>query len=56
MLNRRQFLATSTALAALTAVPAHAAAPAIDLFVPANPGGGWDQTARLMEQVLLGKG
>lgn len=56
MLNRRQFLAATTAIASLSAVPAFAAASAIDLFVPANPGGGWDQTARLMEQVMLGEG
>lgn len=56
MLNRRQFLATTTAIASLCAMPAFAAAPAVDLFVPANPGGGWDQTARLMEQVMLGEG
>lgn len=56
MLNRRQFLACTTALTALAALPARAAAPAVDLFVPANPGGGWDQTARLMEQVMLSEG
>ena len=27
-------------------------APQIQIFVPAAPGGGWDQTARTMEQVL----
>ncbi len=27
-------------------------APQLQLFVPAAPGGGWDQTARTMEQVL----
>jgi putative tricarboxylic transport membrane protein len=57
MLNRRQFLATTTALATIAALPAGAqSAPAIDIFVPANPGGGWDQTGRLMEQVLLKTG
>lgn len=57
MLTRRRMLAGTTALATLAALPATAAdAPAIDLFVPANPGGGWDQTARLMEQVLLSEG
>jgi len=57
MLDRRQFLLSSTALAALFALPVSAAgAPAIDLFIPANPGGGWDQTGRLMEQVLLSEG
>lgn len=36
-----------------------ASAQAIDtlkLFVPANPGGGWDQTARSMEQALKASG
>lgn len=28
----------------------------LKLFVPANPGGGWDQTARSMEQVLKATG
>jgi putative tricarboxylic transport membrane protein len=57
MLNRRHFLATTTALATLAALPLSAMdAPAIDIFVPANPGGGWDQTGRLMEQVLLSEG
>jgi len=56
MIKRRHFLACTTALTALAALPARAAAPAVDLFVPANPGGGWDQTARLMEQVLLSEG
>lgn len=57
MHNRRQFLTTTTALVALSAMPLRAqSAPAIDIFVPANPGGGWDQTGRLMEQVLLSEG
>jgi putative tricarboxylic transport membrane protein len=57
MLNRRQLLACTTAITALAAFPLRAAdAPAVDLFVPADPGGGWDQTARLMEQVLLSEG
>lgn len=57
MLTRRQILAGTTALATLAALPVTAAdAPAVDLFVPANPGGGWDQTARLMEQVMLSEG
>jgi putative tricarboxylic transport membrane protein len=31
-------------------------APQLQMFVPAAPGGGWDQTARTMEQVLRGEG
>jgi putative tricarboxylic transport membrane protein len=57
MLNRRQLLACTTALTALAAFPLRAAdAPAVDIFIPADPGGGWDQTGRLMEQVLLSEG
>jgi putative tricarboxylic transport membrane protein len=57
MLSRREFLMnTAVASAALTAFPFSAAlaqeAPQLALFVPAAPGGGWDQTARTMEQVL----
>jgi putative tricarboxylic transport membrane protein len=63
MINRRHVLIGSTAAAAATAIPAallqtrSAAAQQIALlkmFVPAAPGGGWDQTARTMEQVLRG--
>jgi putative tricarboxylic transport membrane protein len=57
MLNRRQLLAGTTALVALSALPLSAQdAPAMDFFIPANPGGGWDQTGRLMEQVMLSEG
>lgn len=57
MLNRRQLLAGTTALVALSALPLRAAdAPAVEIFIPANPGGGWDQTGRLMEQVMLAEG
>jgi len=57
MVSRRNFLAGS-AVAALTAGsfrPDLAWAqtiPQLQLFVPAAPGGGWDQTARVMELVL----
>ncbi len=57
MLNRREFLMTTVAAsAAMTAFPLAGAlaqdAPQLQIFVPAAPGGGWDQTARTMEQVL----
>lgn len=58
MINRRHFLQTTACVAAAaTLLPAFAggARAAIDnlqFFVPANPGGGWDQTARSMEQAL----
>lgn len=56
MMDRREFLGT-TALGALAAggLAWPAQAQAIDslrVFVPANPGGGWDQTARTIEQVV----
>lgn len=56
MLNRREFLMTTAAAAVATAFPLVGAfaqdAPQLQIFVPAAPGGGWDQTARTMEQVL----
>jgi putative tricarboxylic transport membrane protein len=55
MLNRREFLTTTAAVGLAAAFPFGAMAqdaPQIQLFVPAAPGGGWDQTARTMEQVL----
>lgn len=56
MMDRREFLGT-TALGALAAgsLAWPAQAQAIEnmrIFVPANPGGGWDQTARTIEQVV----
>lgn len=62
--SRRQVLAT-TALGGLAFAGAGASvlgsahAQAVDqlkVFVPANPGGGWDQTARSMEQALKAAG
>jgi putative tricarboxylic transport membrane protein len=63
MLTRRDLLRSAAAAPAAAALPlltidaaqAQAPAPPIDLlkmFVPAAPGGGWDQTARTIEQVL----
>ncbi|WP_207478560.1 Bug family tripartite tricarboxylate transporter substrate binding protein [Arenibaculum pallidiluteum] len=61
MFTKREFLkASALAGAAGLILPRFAlAAPVIDqiqLFVPAAPGGGWDQTARAMEQVLRSEG
>jgi putative tricarboxylic transport membrane protein len=57
MLNRRHVMMGTTALVALSALPLSAQdAPTMDFFIPANPGGGWDQTGRLMEQVMLSEG
>lgn len=57
MMHRRDFLRSSVyGAAAFSLLPAFSAqAQTVDtlkLFVPANPGGGWDQTARSMEQAL----
>lgn len=55
MFNRRDFLLSGVAAGALAglALPALAQdAPQLNIFVPAAPGGGWDQTARTMDQVL----
>jgi putative tricarboxylic transport membrane protein len=64
MLTRRHLLRSAALLSAGTALPpSFAAAPAraqsvdlLKLFVPAAPGGGWDQTARAIEQVLRATG
>jgi putative tricarboxylic transport membrane protein len=62
--TRRRLLETTaaaTALAALGGLPfgraAHAQAiDTLKIFVPAAPGGGWDGTARAMEQALKASG
>ncbi|MBP7062557.1 MAG: tripartite tricarboxylate transporter substrate binding protein [Ferrovibrio sp.] len=59
--SRRRFLGTSLALGAgsmLAGLPfgAQAQVDNLKLFVPANPGGGWDQTARSMEQAMKAAG
>lgn len=63
MINRRHLLLGTLAAPALaglaTLLPAGRADAAVDLlkiFVPAAPGGGWDQTARTIEQVLRATG
>lgn len=58
MMNRRSFLqstvcaGTAAALMPAFAGDARAQVDTLKLFVPANPGGGWDQTARSMELAL----
>lgn len=63
MPSRRELLRSAFVVGAAAALPAGFgraafAAPPTDLkfFVPAAPGGGWDQTARAMEQVLRTNG
>jgi len=63
-ITRRDFLGTSvlggaalaTGLGFAPGVRAQQAVDTLQLFVPAAPGGGWDQTARTMEQVLRAAG
>ena len=46
-------LAAAAAFAALMATSAaHAQVKGLEILVPANPGGGWDQTARAMQAAL----
>lgn len=56
MLTRRKFVMSALATPAVASMlpldQAFAQAANLKLFVPAAPGGGWDQTARTMEQVL----
>ena len=65
MLSRRDLLRSAALAPAAAALPLSllafesAQAQTIDLlkmFVPAAPGGGWDQTARTIEQVLRATG
>lgn len=56
-MNRRQFLASAGMVTVMAALPRFAQAQTIDkleIFVPAAPGGGWDQTARVMDAVMRG--
>lgn len=54
--SRRNVLAGGAALAATLATGARAASDfpsrPLSILVPANPGGGWDQLARLMQEVI----
>src|ERR1700742_976706 len=60
MINRRDLLIGSAVASASPVLSiAGAQARVVDLlkiFVPAAPGGGWDQTARTIEQVLRATG
>ena len=51
-LSRRALTATFMAGALTLAVPAQAEVKGLDIIAPANPGGGWDQTARAMQAAL----
>lgn len=55
-MKRRDFIKISAILAASTALPwagqAQAALDSLRVIAPAGPGGGWDQTARAIEEVV----
>jgi putative tricarboxylic transport membrane protein len=55
-MKRRDFIKISAALAASAALPwsseAQAALETLRVIAPAKPGGGWDQTARAIEEVV----
>lgn len=50
---RAQLLAAALAIVALPRTPDGYPNRPIMIMAPANPGGGWDQTARVIQQVLL---
>lgn len=52
MIDRRSLLAGAAALGASSGLALAQAITSIDMFVPAAPGGGWDQTARTIEQSM----
>ncbi|MDF2120009.1 tripartite tricarboxylate transporter substrate-binding protein [Roseiarcaceae bacterium H3SJ34-1] len=55
MLTKRELMAGSAAFGGLSLLGASSQAQTVDLlkmFVPAAPGGGWDQTARSLEAAL----
>ncbi len=59
MMLRRDFLKTSAAAGALAGLSAPAFAQTMDrlrMYIPAAPGGGWDQTGRTMEQAMRAAG
>ena len=51
-LSRRALTAMLMAGALAVALPAQAEVKGLDIIAPANPGGGWDQTARAMQAAL----
>jgi putative tricarboxylic transport membrane protein len=56
-LTHRAFAITAAAVLALSSSPAHAQSlDQLRLIAPAAPGGGWDQTARVMQQALQREG
>ena len=59
MTTRRALLAGATALMGAAALPRLAAAQefrSLDIFIPGAPGGGWDLTGRVMDEILRREG
>jgi putative tricarboxylic transport membrane protein len=59
MMLRRDFLKTTLAAGAFAGMSAPAFAQTMDrlrMYIPAAPGGGWDQTGRTMEQAMRAAG
>jgi putative tricarboxylic transport membrane protein len=58
--NKRDFMTMGAALGASVALPAWAQGQpvfdTVNMFVPADPGGGWDGTARAIERAAKGAG
>jgi putative tricarboxylic transport membrane protein len=50
--SRRALLATALVWGVAFAAPAQAEIEGLEIIAPANPGGGWDQTARAMQAAL----
>jgi putative tricarboxylic transport membrane protein len=55
-LSRRALAATLVAGALALGAPARAEVEGLEIIAPANPGGGWDQTARAMQEALQSAG
>src|SRR5215211_8314372 len=51
-LSRRALTTSVMACAMALAMPAQAEIKGLEIIAPANPGGGWDQTARAMQAAL----
>ena len=55
-LSRRALTTSVMACAMALAMPAQAEIKGLEIIAPANPGGGWDQTARAMQAALQADG